>query len=172
MYGGKISNEDMKRYAKSIIDVADKYGIVGLKLEAEAAYVTSETITIENVINHLFYADSKNLALLKEAVMDYLVKNGKEAMTKLSFDNVPGSAMKDLLAAMTRGETEKDGKAKSANAAKDYNTMRVNKLRKLLHERKLDVDGSREMMIARLEENDAAGEKAMMDFVMRKVVVK
>lgn len=48
--------------------------------------------------------------------------------------------------------------------------MRVNTLRKLLHEKGLDVDGSREMMVARLEENDAAGEKAMMDFVMRKVV--
>ena len=170
MYGGKLSNDDMKRHAKSIIDVADKYGIVGLKLEAEASYVTSETIAMDNVIDKLLYADSKNLALLKEAVMDYLVKNGKEAMTKLSFDNVPGSAMKDLLAAMTRGKSEEGEEKTAKSVLKDYNTMRVNTLRKLLHEKGLDVDGSREMMVARLEENDAAGEKAMMDFVMRKVV--
>jgi len=165
MYGGKLSNDDMKQHAKSIIDVADKYGIVGLKLEAEAAYVTSERITIENVIDKLLYADSKNLALLKEAVMDYLVKNGKEAMTKLSFDNVPGSAMKDLLAAMTRGKSE-EGEDKTAKSVlNDYNTMRVNTLRKLLHEYGLDVDGSREMMIARLEEDTAREEKARMDFI-------
>lgn len=78
--------------------------------------------------------------------------------------------MKDLLAAMTRGKSE-EGEDKTAKSVlKDYNTMRVNTLRKLLHEKGLDVDGSREMMVARLEENDAAGEKAMMDFVMRKVV--
>ena len=166
MYGGMLSNDDMKQHAKSIIDVADKYGIVGLKLEAEAAYVTSETITIVNVIDHLLYADSKNLALLKEAVMDYLVKNGKEAMTKLSFDNVPGSAMKDLLAAMTRGKKSEEGDATAkSNIANDYNTMRVNTLRKLLHERGLDVDGSREMMIARLEEEAARGEKAKVDYI-------
>lgn len=152
MYGGKLSNDDMKQHAKSIIDVVDKYGIVGLKLEAEAAYVTSETITIDNVIDKLLYADSKNLALLKEAEMDYLVRNGKEAMTKLSFDNVPGYAMKDLLAAMTRGKSEEGDATAKSYIANDYNTMRVNTLRKLLHERGLDVDGSREMMIARLEE--------------------
>ena len=151
VYGGKIADEDMKANAKDLIDAADKYGVVNLKLEAEAVYITHETITIDNVIDHLVYGDAKNCALVKEAAMDYLVKHGEEATTKLSFDNVPGSAMKDLLAAMTRDKSEEGDANAISDAAHNYNTMRVNTLRKLLHEKGLDVDGSREMMIARLE---------------------
>ena len=145
LYGGKVSDEDMKESAKNIIDAADKYGVVGLKLEAEAAFVTATTITFHNAIDNLLYADGKNCALLKETVMDFLVENGKEAMTKLSFKDVPGDVIPDLLAAMHRGKEK--GSATSAN---DFSTMRVNNLRKMLHEKGLDVDGSREMMIARL----------------------
>ena len=38
-YGGKISDKDLKHNAKDIINACDKYGVVHLKLEAEAAYV-------------------------------------------------------------------------------------------------------------------------------------
>ena len=143
-YGGKISDEDMKENAKEIIDAADRYGIVGLKLEAEASQVTNTTITFDNAIDNLLYADSKNCALLKETVMDFIAENSDEAENKLSFDDVPGSAMKDLLAAMNR--------AKSNASSNDLPTRRVNDLRKMLHDKGLDVDGSREMMIARLKE--------------------
>ena len=93
IYGGKISEEDLKENAKEIIDACDKYGVVGLKLEAEACYVRTTTITIDNMIDNLLYADSKNLALLKEAVMDYIVANKNSIMGKVSFDNVPGSTV-------------------------------------------------------------------------------
>ena len=73
-YGGKLSKEDLEANAKDIIDACDKYGVVHLKLEAEACYVRTE-ITMENMMDNLLYADSKNLALLKEAVMDYIVAN-------------------------------------------------------------------------------------------------
>jgi len=57
VYGGKIANDELKSNAKDIIDAADKYGIVGLKLEAEAAFVTSETFAFDNAIDNLLYAD-------------------------------------------------------------------------------------------------------------------
>ena len=142
IYGGEVSDENMKENAKDIIDAADKYGIVGLKLEAEASLVNSTTITFENAIENLLYADGKNCALMKEAVMDFIYDNRKEAMGELSFDNVPGSAMKDLLAAVNRGEEKGNN---------NLSTMRVNALRKRLQEKGLDIDGSREIMIARLE---------------------
>ena len=37
MYGGKVTDNDMKSYAKEIIDVANRYEVVNLKLEAEAS---------------------------------------------------------------------------------------------------------------------------------------
>jgi len=148
-YGGKLSEEKLKANAKDIINACDKYGVVHLKLEAEACYVKSNEISMENMMDNLLYADSKNLALLKEAVMDYILTNKGDIMDKVSFDNLPGSLMKDLLAAVARGEQSGDSNST------DYNTMRVGTLRKMLDEKGLDVDGSRESMIALLKEESA-----------------
>ena len=147
-YGGKLSDEDLKNNAKDIINACDKYGVVHLKLEAEACYVKSNEITIDNMMDNLLFADSKNLALLKEAVMDYIVANKRDILGKVSFDNVPGGVISDVLAAMARGEETDDDST-------DYNTMRVGTLRKMLDEKGLDVDGSRETMIALLKEHSA-----------------
>jgi hypothetical protein len=65
------------------LDAADKYGVVSLKLEAEAAYVESTKITVDNAMDNLLYADAKNCALLKEAVIDFLTDNGREVKCDL-----------------------------------------------------------------------------------------
>ena len=39
MYGRKVSENKMKSHAKEIIDMADRYGVCGLKLEVEACLV-------------------------------------------------------------------------------------------------------------------------------------
>ena len=136
-------------YAKCIIDKCDKYGVVSLKLEAEVCYVNSTEITMENMMDNLLYADSKNLALIKEAVMDFIVAN-KKRMGKVSFDNVPGSTVSDILAAVARGEPDDDDDDDSSDDGEDesskYNTMRVGTLRQMLDEKGLDVDGSRETL--------------------------
>jgi hypothetical protein len=150
IYGGKISEEDLKANAKDIIDAADKYGVVGLKLEAEASFVTSTTITIDNVMDNLLYADSKNCALLKEAAMDFFADNRNEAIKRVNFDNFPGHLVKDLLTVVARGKEEEESDDNSN--ASDFSTMRVSALRKKLNENGLEVDGSRETMIVRLEE--------------------
>ena len=102
-------------------------------------------------MDNLLYADSKNLALLKEAVMDYIVKNKTSIIGKISFDTVPGSLVTDVLTAMARGEeqTGEDERTK-------YVKMRVGTLRKMLDEKGLDVDGSRESMIALLRDHNNA----------------
>jgi len=147
-YGGKLSEEELGGNAKEIINACDKYGVVHLKLEAEAAYVNSTEITLDNMMDNLLYADSKNLALLKEAVMDYIVANKDDVVGKVSFSNLPSYMMTDLLAAVSRGE-QNDANGDKTN----YNKMRVGTLRKMLDEKGLDVDGSRESMIALLKEN-------------------
>jgi len=97
-----------------------------MKLEAEACYVKSTTIDIDNMIDNLLYADSKNCALLKEAVMDYIVENGNDILGKVSFDNVPGSMMTDLLTAVTR----RNNIASNVESTGDqFTTMRVSELR-------------------------------------------
>jgi len=149
IYGRKVSEDDMVLHARDIIDAADKYGVVNLKLEAEASFVVGATFTIENVMELLLYAESKNCALLKEASMDYIVENKAEVIKKLSFaDMIPGTLMRDLLAAVSRGERNIDG---SDGDESQYHSMRISELRKRSYEKGLNVDGSREMLIAALE---------------------
>lgn len=137
VYGGNVESGDLKDNAKAYIDAADKYNVVHLKLEAEATLVSSTEFTIDNVMDLLLYADNKNCALLKETAIKFLVKNRSEVQKKLSFDNVPGHLMMDLLAAIDVNDS-----------------ISVSALRKRLHDMGLEVDGSREAMIARLEEVD------------------
>ena len=150
VYGGKLLEDDFKDGAKQIIDAADKYGAVNLKLEAEAYYVKSTTFTKENILDNLLYADAMNCALLKEASMDFMVKNKDDIIGKISFENLPSSMISDLLTAMARTETVDE---EDIDASNNYNRVRVGTLRKMLHEKGLDVDGSRETLISRLQES-------------------
>ena len=143
VYGGEVER-DIKRDAKDIIDVANKYGVVALKLKAEVYYARSTIFTAENVIDNLLYAEAKNCALLKEAAIDYLVQNAADVAGEICFDNVPSCTTNDILAATARAENRNYG-------APDYNLKSVGDLRMMLHDRGMDIDGSRETMIARLK---------------------
>jgi hypothetical protein len=151
VYGGQVEEDAMTALAKEIMDAADKYSIVNLKLEAEAAYVNSTTITADNVMDNLLYADAKNCALLKEAVMDFLADNGGEVIGNVSFAQFPPHLVNDLLVATTR---RNEGNSRSDD---NFTTMRVSELRRKLHEQGLDlnVHSSGEAMIEALQNSTA-----------------
>ena len=153
-YGGKLSADILKDSAKDIINACDKYGLIQLKLEAEATYVESTEFTVENMMDNLLYADSMNLALLKEAVTDYIVQEKHSIIGKVSLNTFPGHLVNDILAAVARGEETVDNIRGDKESVK-YAKMRVGTLRKMLDEKGLDVDGSREAMIALLKEHIA-----------------
>ena len=73
VYGGKVLYNLSN--VKGIIDAADRYGVVHLKLFAESMYVKLTKISLDNVMDNLLYADAKNLPLLKEEVMNFIVEN-------------------------------------------------------------------------------------------------
>ena len=66
----------------------------------------------------------------------------EDSIKKLSFENVPGCMMKDLMASIVRKKNESD----SIYDTSDFSTMRVDMLRRRLHERGLNIDGTREAM--------------------------
>ena len=140
VYGRTIPDEELKAHAKDIIDAANKYSIVNLKLAAEVAYVESTDISLNNAMDILLYADSMNLALLKEAVMNFLADNHREAVAKMSFTDFPGHVVKDLFIAFGRKDT-------NGTNADELTTLSVNDLRRKLNKMGLEVDGSREVMI-------------------------
>jgi hypothetical protein len=39
IYGGKLAEVELEANAKDVIDIAGKYGVINLKLEAETCYV-------------------------------------------------------------------------------------------------------------------------------------
>ena len=144
-YGGNIAKEDLQTNAQYIIDAADRFGVVNLKLEAEACYVDTMELTLDNLVEAVNYADSKNLALLKERCMEFLSSADKmEVAKKVSFADMPPHLMKDLMVSLARSEAKTGKKG-------DLEMMCVSGLRKLAHEKGLDVDGSREMLIASIE---------------------
>ncbi len=150
VYGGEIAADNMKSHAKDIIDGADRFGVIDLKLAAEACLVNSTAFSVENLLDLLLYAHSKNCALLKEAAMDFILENKVEVVKNVSFDDAPGTLVSDVLAAMVRGEMNggTDG-----NSGTELSAMRVSDLRWIAHERGMNVDCSREMMIAALRED-------------------
>jgi speckle-type POZ protein len=149
IYGGKIPDVNMKSHAKEIIDAADRYGVATLKLEAEASLVKGTTFSLENVKELLLYAESKNCALLKEVAMDFLINKKDEVIGKISFNDAPGNLMNDLFAAMAR---EPNRAGATASGENEFNTLRISELRRMAHEKGLNVDGSREMLIAALKQ--------------------
>jgi hypothetical protein len=150
-YGIKISDDDMKLQSKEIIDAANRYGVVNLKLEAEACLVGNTIFTMENVVEHLLYADSLNCALLKEAAMDFLFENSDEVAEKLSFnDLLTPTLFRDVFAAVSRGKKKSVIDGGGSGESRLY-SMRISELRREAHEKGLNVDGSREMLIAAIK---------------------
>ncbi len=161
VYGGEISDEEFVDNEKGFINAANKYGVTNLKLEAEVWYTKNTEITIDNVIDNLLYADAMNCALLKESVMDFIVENKEKVMQRVSFQDVPGDVCKDLLAAVSRYYEEKDSATSGdgdddgdeTDVEKTYSKMRIRDLREKLNDKGLDIDGSREALIANLKEH-------------------
>ena len=147
-YGGKISDEDLEESAREIIEAADRFGVTNLKLEAEAYLVKKATFTVENILDNLLYADSKNCALLLERAMDFVVEKKDEIIGKISLADLPGTMCMDMLTAISQAQRRGNN-----GSGDDLDFMRVSELRKRLHAKGLCVDGSRKAMIALLKEN-------------------
>lgn len=174
--------------AEKIVVVANRFGIVGLKLRAESAL--AETLNAFNACRLLSLADANSLPLLKEAAMELFVRDAKAILDA-------SKAKKEAAAAMAA--IAKEGSSSSSSDGFDFdenenddwkkylegsprllselytyqniqradeNYATVGALRTQLLEagRPLeDLDGTREMLLRRLEDakknNDIAARK-------------
>ena len=65
---------------------------------------------VENVMEHLLYADSMNCALLKDTAMDFIIENSAEVAEKISFnDLLTPTLIRDVFAAVSRREKKLGG---------------------------------------------------------------
>lgn len=139
-------------HAKEIISLADKFGVTKLKIAVEVSYVTSTTIDFDNVMESLQFAVSKNCALLKEAVMEFVAKNKVEILEKQTMMDAPGGLIHDILAVILRGEMKCGADVGTGN---ELSTMSVSELRRTADRYGLDIDGSREMLISAIKQYES-----------------
>ena len=148
VYGGHLSASNWEIWAKELLEAADKYGLKSLKIEAEAWYVKYLQLTVDSAIEELVYAEKMNCFLLKEAAMDFILKNSKEVIASDSFKKMPEtkSIMKELLMVATMNMQDDDKKD-----LEEPTKLSINELRAKLDSEGGDIDGSRETMLAQLK---------------------
>lgn len=151
IYGGKVSCKMLTDFSREIVDAADRYDIANLKVEAEVTYVKTTTITMENVLDNFYFADTKKCALLKEKVMGFVLDHGDEVLSKFSARELPQSQdmLGDILTAIAQANAE--DKDYDGDDATKLKTMPINTLRRKLHARGLGVEGTREMLVTAVE---------------------
>ena len=85
--------------------------------------------------------------------MDYLIENSAAVMDNISFnDLLTPTLMRDVFAAVSRGKKNSGVSVGGDGDDENYfNYMRISELRQEAHKKGLNVDGSREMLIAALK---------------------
>jgi hypothetical protein len=141
---------------KDILELANKYGVVNLKLEMEELLVSSISLNVDNFIDYLTYAESKNCALLKETVMNFIIKNRIDIHASQKFANIPDDLKEnlwnDVITAMAIKFRSDDGiSGEGDGKGRALDTMTIRELRQEAYEKGLDVDGSRETLISLLK---------------------
>lgn len=89
----------MKCHSKDIINAANKYGFLDLKLAAEACLIRTTVFSVENLLNRFMYADSKNFPLLTKVEIDFMLENKDEVIKKVSFNDAPRALVSDAVLA-------------------------------------------------------------------------
>jgi len=155
VYGGKVVEDKWGSHYRHFIDTADKFGVINLKIEAEVRYVRAEALTVDNVVESLLYADSKNCSYLKEQAIKYIMEHPTEVFNSESFKNFPvsESIVKEIFF-VSRLVPQKGERM----------DVTVGELRRRLSRKGLDTDGSRETLMARLQSAGRSAEEEEGDY--------
>jgi hypothetical protein len=103
----------------------------------------------------ILLGDSQNCALLKEAAIEFFAENAKSVKASPGWAKLRESAdLLDELMEVLVNNNKKRSTPADADEMKDYKHMCISSLRQMLDEKGFDVDGSREMLINRLEERE------------------
>ena len=144
-YTVKLPVPESKDTAKELLVAADRVGCVKLKLFVES-FIADKFLAPENAVELLILAYSRSCALLKEAATNMFVLNPEAAKKG------EGEAWYQLF--QSNSLTLRNKLHDENLELKDYARMNVATLRNKLQDRNLEVDGSREVLVQRLEDFD------------------
>ena len=132
---------------KEILETADRFDVVNLKLEAEELLISSISLDVDNAIDHYVYAEDKNCAALKEKVVAFIVDNWDDIHASKKENDIPDNLSRSLMHDMMMATKIKDEPGEDGA----LHTMPIGKLRQKVHEKGLDVDGSRDTLLSLLK---------------------
>ena len=139
--GQQPADEQIMKHGKGLIDAANRYELIELKMLVENVLVGERIMTKKNVADYILFADAQSCPLLKEYAIAFFSAHCREVLksehSKCLRDS--GELLSEIMLLMNPDDVEDK-------------TTTVNELRKELGKRKLDVDGSKDALIARLEE--------------------
>lgn len=136
----------MKRDARGVLDVADRFGCVNLKLYAESWLVESD-LNKSTAAELLLLAEAKSCALLKESAMKVIKANAKSVMASPGWEDV----MKSTTLTAEIMEAALVPQSFVAGGDDDVEKMDVTTLRRKLQEEDLSEDGTRKMLVDRIK---------------------
>jgi hypothetical protein len=138
------TSETIHNKAQSLLEIADRFRCIGLKLMAEKDLVETG-ITEDTVAELILLAHEKNCSLLKEAAVEFFAANPSAVMSSVGWTKVTKSPdiMKELMQVLV---------GKESDESNNYKYLRVADLRKMLEDQDLHVDGCRHMLVERLTE--------------------
>ena len=145
--GAEPEDQTMIELAKELIEASHRFEIFGLKMLVENALIGGCAINLKNVIDYLLLAEANDCALLKEYSMNYLVLHVEDVLSSKQSRKLQGAP--DLMSEVLRA-VAKRGDAKKTQLS-PIRLMSVSELRKELACQGLDVYGSREVLISRME---------------------
>lgn len=138
----------LAKHYQEIIEITDKYNIIGLKLAAQAAKIATLTIGKDNVTDILLFAHDKNCFLLKEYAMKMYILNFHELVYTESFNRLATNveSLRELVVTVCC----------SLAGKVSIRDQTVNELIGKMLEYDLDFDGPKDVLISRLEDYEDA----------------
>lgn len=137
----------IKKLGKEIIEAADRYGAVHLKMAVETSLVEQRVIGRDDVVDWLLFADAKTCPLLKDYALAYFSSRLRDMLNHKSSKELDSSPelMREIMFANSIDQ---------ANPFHDASKLSVDELRKKLNDQGMDVDGSKEVLASRLQESN------------------
>ena len=131
------SRSDMKKFGEELIDAANRYELIELKVDVENVLVRERVMNKENVSDWILFADAQCCPVLKEYAISYFRLHSLEILKSEHSRRLreSGEVLSEIMILMVGGN----------------GGMTATELRKELGKRGLDVDGSKETLAARLE---------------------
>ena len=140
-------------FAEQLLEAADRYGLITLKLHLESE-ISAMLVASFNAAAWLCSAEKYTCPLLKEWCFEACALDIIKVRSTPAWNDVKKSP--DLLEELSVFLAHRANRGERDYKRDDRETWSVSHLRGCLEERKLDVDGTRSMLIRRLNDHDKA----------------